>query len=322
MIRHILVPIDGSKLAECVLPHAISFAKAFKAKITLLRIMDPEIDIAGKRTPIKPFDWRMYQTEAEIYLSSIQKQFQELGIDAEYYILEGAFSERIIDYAKKAEVDFLIISSHGQSGHSGWNVSSNVQRILINIFKPILIIRATLLECDRNIPHVYKKIVIPLDLSQRAECALSTVTWIARLFHATLIPLYLVNKPEMPSRIPLSDKDKLLLTSITERNRQEAESYLAQLKNRMDSDEYTFVPHIITCESISNSLHDYIAKSNIDLVAFCAHGFSGKSHLPFSSLVTNFIAFGTTPLLIIQDMTPEKVKKTMGYLSNLQQKGH
>jgi nucleotide-binding universal stress UspA family protein len=322
MIHHILVPIDGSKLAECVLPHAIGFAKAFQAKITLLRVMDPVLEVAGKRTSIKPFDWRMYQTEAEVYLSSIQQKLQDQQIETEYHILEGAFSDRIIDYVKQNDVDFVIISSHGQSGHSGWNISSNVQRILINVFKPILIVRATLLENDLSVANTYKNIVIPLDLSQRAECALSAVTSIARHFHSKLVPLYLVNKPDMPSRMPLSDNDRLLLDSITERNRQEAESYLSQLKNRMDCSDYTFSPHIIICESIANSLHDYIAKTKVDLVAFCAHGFSGNSHLPFSSLVTNFIAFGTTPLLIIQDMTPDQVEKTMGTLSKLQQKGH
>ncbi len=322
MIHHILVPIDGSKLAECVLPHAISFANAYHAKITLLRVMDPVLEVAGKRIPIKPFDWRMYQTEAEVYLGSIQQKLLEQQIETEYHILEGAFSDRIIDYVKQNDIDFVIISSHGQSGHSGWNVSSNVQRILINVFKPILIIRATLFEIDLNVTQSYKNIVIPLDLSQRAECALSAVTSIARHFHSKLIPLYLVNKPDMPSRMPLSDTDRLLLDSIIERNRQEAESYLTQLKNRMDSSEYTFTPHIITCESIATSLHDYVGKTKVDLVALCAHGFSGNSHLPFSSLVTNFIAFGTTPLLIIQDMTPEQVEKTMGNLSKLQQKGH
>ncbi|MBI9049054.1 MAG: universal stress protein [Anaerolineaceae bacterium] len=322
MINHILVPIDGSKLAECVLPHAISFAKAFNAKITLLRVLDPEGNIDGKRTPIKTFDWRMHQTEAENYLVAVQKQLQKLDIEVNFLVLEGSISDRIIDYVNQNKVDFVILSSHGQSGHSGWNVSSNVQRILINVFKPILIIRATLSETGSNAAYQYKKIVIPLDLSQRAECAISSVTWIARHFHANLIPIHLVNRPDMPSRVPLSDSDKLLLDSITERNRQEAESYLNQLKNRMESEEFSFSPHIVACESISTALHEYIAKSNADLVAFCAHGYSGKSHWPFSSLVTNFIAFGTTPLLIVQDMTPDQVKISMGQLTELQKKGH
>jgi nucleotide-binding universal stress UspA family protein len=322
VINHILVPVDGSKLAECVLPHAISLAKAFQAKITLLRVLDPEMDTDGKRTPLKTFDWRMHQTEAENYLSAVEKKLSKRNIEVQYTIQEGKISERIIDYSNQNDVDFVILSSHGQSGHSGWNVSSNVQRILINVFKPILIIRAAMIEDSINHAHVYKKIIVPLDLSQRAECAISSVTWIARHFHAELIPVHLVNRPDMPSRVPLSNADKKLLDSITERNRQEAETYLSQLKNRMESEEFKFSPHILSCDSISTELHEYIIKSNADLVAFCAHGFSGKGHWPFSSLVTNFIAFGTTPLLIVQDMTPEQVKKSMGHLTELQKKGH
>jgi nucleotide-binding universal stress UspA family protein len=322
VIHHILVPVDGSKLAECVLPHSISFAKAFQAKITLLRVMDPESDYAEKRSSIKSFEWRLAKKEAEIYLQKMKSQLETQNIEVAVELQEGAFSDRIIDFVNQSTVDLIIVSSHGQSGHSGWNISSNVQRILINVFKPILIIRAIPSDKDKTVAFNYQNIVIPLDLSQRAEVALSSVTWIARHFHATLIPLHLVNRPDMPSRVPLSDTDKLLLDSITERNRQEAESYLNQLKNRMESKEYEFSPHIVTCESIANELHEYIVKSNADLVVFCAHGYSGKSHWPFSSLVTNFIAFGTTPLLIIQDMTPDQVKKSMGDLSELQKKGH
>ena len=322
MINHILVPVDGSKLAECVLPHAISLAKAFQAKITLLRVLDPDKETNGKRTPIKTFDWRMHHTEAENYLSTVETQLSKLNINVQHEILEGKISDRIIDYSNQNDVDFVIVSSHGQSGHSGWNVSSNVQRILINVFKPILIIRATLIENTMNHAYEYKKIIVPLDLSQRAECAISSVTWIARHFHAELIPVHLVNRPDMPSRVPLSNADKVLLESIMERNRQEAESYLSELKNRMESTDFSFSPHILSCESIATELHEYIIKSNADLVAFCAHGISGKGHWPFSSLVTNFIAFGTTPLLIVQDMTPDQVKKSMGQLTDLQKKGH
>ena len=322
MIHHILVPVDGSKLAECVIPHALSFAKAFQADITLIRVMDPRTDNTDRRTSIKAFEWRMAKQDAEIYLNSVKTQIEDQHIPVNIVMPEGTFSERIIDYVNQNKVDLIIISSHGQSGHSGWNISSNVQRILINIYTPILIIRAIPIEKTKNIAFTYKNIIIPLDLSQRAECALSSVTWIARHFHANLIPVHLVNRPDMPSRVPLSDADRLLLDSITERNRQEAESYLNQLKKRMESEDYLFSPQIITCESIANALHEYIAKSNADLVAFCAHGYSGKSHWPFSSLVTNFIAFGTTPLLIIQDMSPDQVRKSMGDLSELQKKGH
>ena len=322
MIHHILVPIDGSKLAECVLPHAISFAKAFQADITLIRVMDPETDASDRRTSIKAFEWRLAKKEAEVYLNTVKGQIESQDISVNIEMPEGSFSDRIIDYVNQNKVDLIIISSHGQSGHSGWNVSSNVQRILINVFSPILIIRAIPTNKANNVAFKYKNIVIPLDLSQRAECALSSVTWIARHFHAKLTPIHLVSRPDMPSRVPLSDADHLLLDSITERNRQEAESYLNQLKKRMESDDYVFSPQIITCQSTANALHEYIVKSNADLVAFCAHGYSGKSHWPFSSLVTNFIAFGTTPLLIIQDMTPEQVRKSMGDLSELQKKGH
>jgi nucleotide-binding universal stress UspA family protein len=66
MFRQILVPLDGSLLAECVLPHTIAFARVFKAEVTLLRVLaSPQ---AG--TPVDAFDWQMDKAEAQAYLDS------------------------------------------------------------------------------------------------------------------------------------------------------------------------------------------------------------------------------------------------------------
>lgn len=64
MINHILVPLDGSALAECVLPHVSAIAQAFNARITLLHIADLPHEIIGKHA-IDPLDWHLKKREAK-----------------------------------------------------------------------------------------------------------------------------------------------------------------------------------------------------------------------------------------------------------------
>ena len=69
MFKHVLVPLDGSVLAECVLPHTVAFAKAFQAKVTLVRILSGSADEGGDLVDL--FDWRLEKAEAQLYLETV-----------------------------------------------------------------------------------------------------------------------------------------------------------------------------------------------------------------------------------------------------------
>ena len=107
MFDSILVPLDGSQLAECILPHAIALGQAFNAKITLLHILDKN---QGSASP-QLFDllnWQINKTEAKLYLERIGDQLQKSGLQADVIIEEGLV----------AEFDHRICSKSGnENGH-------------------------------------------------------------------------------------------------------------------------------------------------------------------------------------------------------------
>lgn len=81
MLKHILVPLDGSSLAECTLPHAVAFAKTFDAQVTLLRVMERPRDVRQLH-PIDPLDWAMVCAEGQAYLDHLVAQLHTDNIDA------------------------------------------------------------------------------------------------------------------------------------------------------------------------------------------------------------------------------------------------
>ena len=110
MFDTILVPLDGSQLAECVLPHIAAIAHSFDAEVILLRML--EKNQAGASAQL--FDllnWQISKTEAERYLERIRAQFQESGLRARSVVLEGLAAEGITEYAQSHDIKLIVLSS-------------------------------------------------------------------------------------------------------------------------------------------------------------------------------------------------------------------
>lgn len=191
MFTRILVPLDGSLLAEQAIPHAEQFALIFGATIVLLHILEP-ISHQKKPEPVDPLSWQIQKAESEMYIQGIaarirenlKKISNELGIKkkfkVEYAVREGKSAENIVDFAHDENIDLLIICSHGSGGLSRWNISSVIQKVINLIYLPVLIIRAFNQTVIDEIHFNYKGILLPIDSSKRAECSLSAGIELAR----------------------------------------------------------------------------------------------------------------------------------------------
>ena len=144
----------------------------------------------------------------------------------------------------------------------------------------------------------YQRILAPLDGSTRAECVLPIATALAERTDALWL-VHVVPRPELFQRLPLTTDEEALLEQIGKRNQQQAEHYFEQLQARLLPACRT---GILANHNVATTLHRFVADEQIDLVLLCAHGFSGQDQWAFGSLVQNFINYGETPLLIVQDM--------------------
>jgi nucleotide-binding universal stress UspA family protein len=128
-----------------------------------------------------------------------------------------------------------------------------------------------------------------------------------------------VSKPEVPRRAPLTEEEAELIDQITERNRQEGERYLEELKSRLSVDTET---RLLISQKPALTLHKLVKEERADLVLLAAHGYSGEVRWPYGSVALNFIAYGTTPLLIVQDISDEERELTAAEKAASESKGH
>src|SRR5512133_4325176 len=116
LINHILVPLDGSTLAECVLPHIVAIAPMSQARVTLVHVMEPLQSERGNPA-VDPVEWHLRKQNSEKYLEQIAGQLKESGVlGVEQAILEGNPANSLVDFARGNNVDLIVLSTHGQSG--------------------------------------------------------------------------------------------------------------------------------------------------------------------------------------------------------------
>jgi nucleotide-binding universal stress UspA family protein len=302
MFKNILVPFDRSSLAECVLPHVIAIAGVFESQVVLLHVMD-STNLASQPRAVDPLDWQIRKAEAEAYMHDLALRLQKARLPIERHILEGQAAEQIVEFAHNHDANLIILSSHGQSGLSEWNVSSVVQKIVLRASTSIMVIRAHQPVAPELSDLRYRRLLIPLDGSQRAESVLPQAATLARAHQAQIVLAHIVQRPVMPRRTPPTREDVELADQVVERNRAEAVEYLEQCKSRLPGDVQA---RVLDSEHVVSTLHELVEQERIDLVFLSAHGYSGQTRWPYGSIVVSFIAYGTTPLLIVQDVPLDK----------------
>ncbi|MFZ6030115.1 MAG: universal stress protein [Chloroflexota bacterium] len=309
MYDHILIPLDRSVLAECVLPHGIALANAFDARLTLLQVVE-DCPGSAAQNAVNPLTWQMQKAEADAYLEDVYGRLKPATIPIDRQVLEGKPAQRILEFSERAEADLILLSSHGESGLSEWNISSTVQKVISRAYLPVMIVRAYDTQPTELLALRYRRLLIPLDGSSRAECVLPLASTIARRYDSTLILAHVLNKPEMPRRLALSADEDKLLAQFIERNRQRAEKYLDDLAAELGSQLSSPVEkRLLVSEAPTTVLHEAVERENADLVVLSAHGYSGSSKQPYGSVTLNFIAYGRMPLLIVQDFPREEIRK-------------
>lgn len=142
MYKTILVPLDGSKRAEQILPHIEELGKRFDAKIILLQVVEqPKVISEGSAAHyIK--DLEKMKMEADTYLSKLAEKFQKMKIQTETRVEHWQVVEAIIRIAEREKVDLIAIASHGRGGVSRVFYGSVAASLLHRVDRPLLLIRS------------------------------------------------------------------------------------------------------------------------------------------------------------------------------------
>jgi nucleotide-binding universal stress UspA family protein len=150
MYKKILVPLDGSKLAECALPHVEELAKGCDTEeVILVSVTERVKGYRALEEPSQPLGQRLIpeafgkkEKQAQKYLDRIAKAMAAKGINVSTEVLLWKPDEAIVGYAKQFRCDLIVMASHGRSGPSRWAHGSVADKVLRASGIPVLMIRA------------------------------------------------------------------------------------------------------------------------------------------------------------------------------------
>jgi nucleotide-binding universal stress UspA family protein len=358
MFNRILVPLDGSKLAERAIPHAEQFARIFGSTIVLLQVLEP-ISYHENPNPVDPLYWQIRKTEVDMYLQTIAARIRknlngEIPVSGseensaaannqicvEYSIREGKPADNIINFAQTEGIDLLIICTHGSGGLSCWNIGSVTQKVINLIYLPILVVRADTAHPIEQGKVTYQHILLPIDSSRRAECSLSAAIMLAqgeKSLNITpegesqstpaavspqtkLILAAVIKPPEIPIPEPYPVEIEKLSKRMMAISHQVVANYLNEMKERLPVESET---RIVENKSVALAIQELANdEQNIDLVILCAHGYTGQSTWPYGTIARNYLENGTNSVLVIQDVPQPQVRQSTTAVLFTKFKGH
>jgi nucleotide-binding universal stress UspA family protein len=183
MIKRILVPLDGSDLAESVLPYAEQIATKTGAEVLLLTSLY-QVDSWAGRPVQADQEWVPL---VRTYLESKGKELHAKGITAKTDIASGPAAEAILARVADENEDLVAMSSHGRSGIKRWVFGSVADKVLHGTYCPILMVRPTSASAKAtNIPAL-DKILVPLDGSEHSLAVLPFIEVLAKALDASLV---------------------------------------------------------------------------------------------------------------------------------------
>ena len=150
MFDKILVPLDGSKLAECILPYVEELTKDKKMKEVILFRVCEQPEINADYPANMPESWEEHvkdimgsaQEQCSLYLGDIEKKLGDLGAKIRIESCLGKAADEIVKFAEENQVDLIVMASHGRSGISRWTIGSVAEKVFRHTCIPVLLIRA------------------------------------------------------------------------------------------------------------------------------------------------------------------------------------
>ncbi len=291
--KKILVPLDGSELAERAAASALALAEALSATVTFLRVaiplslnLDPDLyqRIIGIR-----------RDEAKRYLRSAQRRLATSAVDIKIDTVAGPAARSIINYVQENEVDLIVMSSYGRSGVSRWRYGSVAERVLRRAPCAVAIIRAQV----EVAPFAHKRILVPLDGSPLAEQALPPAIAVAKAVAAELTLLH-VTSPAYATVSPVITMKKRL-HEAEEKERMEAAVYLQNAQTTLSPHHIPIKIIVATSDDVVATIIEQADRIQVDSIIMSRHGRSGLSRWVFGSVAEKVLRGAHCATLIVRE---------------------
>jgi nucleotide-binding universal stress UspA family protein len=289
--NRILVPLDGSDVAEMAMTPAVEIASVMGAEVHCLQV------VTGLTLNLDPtLNQRIIRAReemAELYLRSLRYRFSRPETEITTSTTSGSAASSIIDYAEKEDVDLIVMSSHGQSALSRWVYGNVAIKVLRRAPCDTLMIRP--LGTKELLPR--KRVMVPLDGSPQSETAIRPAMALASAWNLEIL-LLRVSPPIFTDQDPVANHG--FFAEIEEKLNEEAMAYLLEIKAVQEED--TLVVHVETASGPeAATIIDTANDNEVDLIVMSSHGRSGLGLWLMGSVSEKVLRKATCSTLVVRN---------------------
>lgn len=287
MYRSILLPMDGSELAEVVLPYAEEVAGRMGSNIILMSVLEPGKEQARRVT--------------QCYLDSVGRDLKDgaakyggKDISITTIIKEGDPAEEILKYAEEQNVSQIMLATHGRTGLSRWALGSVAFKVATASVTPVVQIRAKGGRPDVREKGIMRSVLVPLDGTTEGEAVLPYIEERATIMKYDVILFNMVEiNPNLTSMEALEHRQKrtesaqAYLDKIAERIRQKGVKVTTELRTVLGGEQ-------------AREIIKVADEFNVDLVAMTTHAHTGFGRWLHDNIQQTVLTEGNTPLLLVR----------------------
>lgn len=299
MIRRVLIPLDGSELAEQVIPHLLRFVTPERSEFLLMTALPSSLlpilgdtirSFTSEQTAISNED------EGRVRVAAVAQQLKQVGFKVESQCLPGKPAESILRLAEEAYVDLIAMSTHGRTGFELALLGSVADEVIRHACSPVFLVPARIVAKPDPLPHI---ILLPLDGTPLAETAIPVARQFAQNTNATIHLIRVVESHDTEEGLTTShaslDLDDIEGQPIS----QQAACYLERIQLQLQLAGITSRRQVAKGDPagvIARIAH----AENVDLIVMSTHGRTGVERMVYGSVVSRVINNTVCPLLLMR----------------------
>lgn len=296
MYEKIVIPLDGSELAERALDYVTGLAVASRAQVTLLHVCTPD------QSELGPSRFWVYLLEhaAQALRSRLEGAASE-GSSVDSTVLYGHPAEEILSYAEKNKVGLIAMTTHGRSGARRWAIGGVADKVARHSPVPVWLVRSDVPEETIRSEWPERRILVLLDGSKRAERALPNVVDHAKVSGAEVLLFRACQRPNLSpfaysaTAMPFTRQE--FIERLTTDQLEKCDRYLARLEKRV-ADAGVRVRSEAILGSSRDEIVRYIDRHSFNLVAYTSRCRCGIARLALGSLAERIVQGCPIPLLL------------------------
>ncbi len=297
--KSVLVPLDGSVFGEGALPSALAVARRLGVGVELLSVYEDEPRVGG---------WLISAAGAKDWFEEYHRDVTDRiarvsDVPLSSTVMSGPMPRGLEAYAEHEHVELVAMSTHGRGPLSRAWLGSVADHVVRHVSMPVLVVRPPEEPQSFAERAPFKRILVPLDGSERAE---SSVSWALRLgrdrcaeyaFVRAVPPLFALTSAYLPHAVNETKE-------ILERGREEAEKYLADLERRFRDEELDVTTHVLLGVSPGWGIVRYAEDNGFDVIVVATHGRSGLPRLVLGSVADKIVRGSSIPVMVLRPPEP------------------